>query len=259
MPDPSPKQFKGIALFTPGGDVIYCIDSNKQSRWHLQLCIALQQILGLSEPPHFLVPCYTATVDRWIDPITQQLQTIAETAPPILRYQPFLNALFGTETLIWQPASIQEGVCDPVVLATHRQQFPELWEPHDLIVPYEQAEIYLRSRSPQSSALDAPSSSQSATQGYVLRLFVSGNTITTERTLQNLHHLLEQFLNQPYTLKVIDVLQDPDQAERDLVAATPTLVKAWPPPVRRIVGNLDNANQLLHILNASSDWKEAPG
>ncbi|MFM7558989.1 MAG: circadian clock protein KaiB, partial [Cylindrospermopsis raciborskii] len=56
-----PQVFKGIALFTPGGDLIYCIDPSKQKRWHLHLCGVLQQILNLSEPPHFLVPCYTAT------------------------------------------------------------------------------------------------------------------------------------------------------------------------------------------------------
>ncbi|MDJ0558735.1 MAG: circadian clock protein KaiB, partial [Microcystis sp. M53599_WE4] len=33
-----PDIFKGIALFTPGGDLIYCIDPDKQTHWHLNLC-----------------------------------------------------------------------------------------------------------------------------------------------------------------------------------------------------------------------------
>jgi circadian clock protein KaiB len=59
--------------------------------------------------------------------------------------------------------------------------------------------------------------------------------------------VLEQSLSHPYTLKVIDVSQHPEQAELDQVSATPTLVKVYPRPVRRIVGDLDNVDQLLRI------------
>ena len=47
---PLPDFYKGIVLFTPGGDIIYTIDPNKQERWHLHLCLGLQEILGLPEP-----------------------------------------------------------------------------------------------------------------------------------------------------------------------------------------------------------------
>jgi len=65
--------------------------------------------------------------------------------------------------------------------------------------------------------------------------------------LQALHRVLEQSLSHPYTLKVIDVSQHPEQAELDQVSATPTLVKVYPRPVRRIVGDLENVDQLLRI------------
>ena len=64
LPESSPLAFKGIALFTPGGDVVYCIDPKKQNRWHVQLCGLLQYLLNLPELPHFLVPSYAATLDR---------------------------------------------------------------------------------------------------------------------------------------------------------------------------------------------------
>jgi len=79
-----PDIFKGIALFTPGGDLIYCIDPNKQTHWHLNLCAALQSALGLPEPPHFLVPSFTATIDRWRDPYSHRIHTRAEVYPPAL-------------------------------------------------------------------------------------------------------------------------------------------------------------------------------
>ncbi|HEY9642884.1 MAG TPA: hypothetical protein V6C57_20515, partial [Coleofasciculaceae cyanobacterium] len=89
--------FKGIALFTPGGDLVYCIDPKKQNRWHMQLCAVFQELLGLTELPHFLLPCYTATIDRWIDPHTQEIQTFAEASPLVLRHQALLNVLFNVD------------------------------------------------------------------------------------------------------------------------------------------------------------------
>lgn len=89
---------------------------------------------------------------------------------------------------------------------------------------------------------------QSKTKGYVLRLFVAGHSAATERILKNLHELLEKYLGNPYTLKVIDVLTNPEQAESDQVSATPTLVKVWPQPIRRIAGNLDNVEKILQML-----------
>lgn len=253
-----PLLFKGIALFTPGGDLIYCIDPNKQDRWHVHLCAVVQRMLGLPEPPYFLVPAYTATIDRWFDSRTQQIHTIAEAYPPVLRHQALLNAIFGTPELIWRYAPLADGVYDPLVLATHHRQFPQLWEDHDLVVRFEQAELLIQSnREPtwDSQAAIAPlsppapaSPTPTSSQGYVLRLFVSGINAATEQTLKNLHQLLEQSLRYPYTLKVIDITKHPEQAEIDQVAATPTLVKVWPHPVRRIVGELDNLNKVLQVL-----------
>jgi len=248
-----PQLFKGIALFTPKGDLIYCIDPNKQKRWHLHLCVALQEILGLAEPPHFLVPCYTATIDRWLDPQTQQVRVFAEAYPPVLRHQALLNALFETKHLVWQPVPITNGLCEPVVLAMHRRQFPQLWESHELIVRFDQNfsrwDNAVPRRSPDLDETTPPP--ERTAQGYVLRLFVSGHSAATERTLQTLHELLENSLHHPYTLKVIDILKHPEQAETDQVSATPTLVRVWPRPVRRIVGELNNVNRILQVLGAS--------
>lgn len=231
------KLFKGIALFTPGGDLIYCIDPDKQGRWHLHLCAALQEILELPEPPHFLVPVYTATIDRWIDPRTKQLRIAAEVYPPVERYQALLNAVFQAGNQIWQVAPWPEEFGDPIVLQTYRNQFPQLWEDHDLIVQLERTGFH-------------PHSQPTATSDYVLRLFVSGHSTATERTLQILHLLLEQSLNHPYTLKIIDVLKHPDQAEANFITATPTLVRIWPQPVRRIVGELDDIEKVMQILGS---------
>ncbi|MBW4516525.1 MAG: circadian clock KaiB family protein [Timaviella obliquedivisa GSE-PSE-MK23-08B] len=239
--------FKGIALFTPGGDLVYCIDRSKQSRWHLQLCSVFQEVLGLSEPPHFLVPCYAATFDRWLDPKTQTCRTVAEAAPFVLRHQALLNVLFG-EALTWHPADTEE-VCDLAVISTYQKQFPQLWEDHDLVIRYEKVEP-MPPEPGRITAAWSPMIPEVSPQGYVLRLFVAGSGSGTERILRKLHNLLDKSLHQPYTLKVIDVQKHPDLAEADQVTATPTLMRVWPVPIKRIVGELDDAQTILRILTA---------
>jgi circadian clock protein KaiB len=98
-------------------------------------------------------------------------------------------------------------------------------------------------RADQSSEVNSPQ-----TAGYALRLFVSGHSLATERTLATLHQLLERSVSHPYTLKVIDVLKHPEQAEVDQISATPTLIKVWPKPIRRIVGELNDVDMILRLL-----------
>jgi circadian clock protein KaiB len=298
-----PQLFKGIALFTPGGDLIYSVDPSKQEHWHLHLCASLQEILGLPEPPHFLVPGYTGTIDRWLDPYTQQMRTSAELYPPIQHHQALLNAVFGVRNLLWQVTPWREESCDPMVLETYRDRFPQLWQDHDWIIRCDRPDECLEQlsdanprhdhdssliQSPQTYAwsfperwtiqqtpwresshpssteidpLDSPNSDRESnpsqansipltTPSYVLRLFVSGHSGSTEHILKKLHQLLEQSLQHPYTLKVIDVFKHPEQAEANQISATPTLLRVWPPPVRRIVGDLNDLENLLRILIA---------
>lgn len=245
-----PQSFKGIALFTPGGDVVYCIDVHKQNRWHLQLCAVLQEVLELSEPPHFLVPCYAATIDRWLDPQTHQVQTVAEACPLVLQHQAILNALFDLGNWQWNMKSTHEAVCDPIVLATYRSQFPQLWKTHELIIPVDSRHSQLPAEHRSAGQPWSTTTPELSSPGYVLRLFVAGSNAATERTLQTVHQLLEQFLHQPYTLKIVDVLRHPEQAELDQVTATPTLMKVYPPPIKRVVGDFSSPEKILQVLNS---------
>nr|WP_044291332.1 circadian clock KaiB family protein [Rivularia sp. PCC 7116] len=238
-----PKLFKGIALFTPGGDLVYCIDSSKRGRWHSHLCGALQEILDLPEPPHFLVPLYTATIDYWLDPRTQQVRTFAEAYPAVIRYQALLNAVFNAGNLNWQKTPWHDGLCDSIVLATYRSSFEQLWENHDLIVRLE-----ISGKLGTDSPIFTPQKITPPSQPYILRLFVAGHTPNTENILQSLHELLEKYLGSPYTLRIIDVLTHPEQAEIHQVSATPTLVKVSPKPTKRIVGDMNNMDRILHML-----------
>ncbi|BBA80061.1 hypothetical protein RGRSB_1660 [cyanobacterium endosymbiont of Rhopalodia gibberula] len=241
--------FKGIALFTPGGDLVYCCDRTKRVKWHAHLCVALQELLHLPEPPHFLIPGYTATIDSWFSKTDDKVQTVAELYPPLRRYQPLLNSVFGMTDLTWQTATWQEEVCNPIILETYRDEFPQLWDNHDLIVSWDH---YCNQESQHQLVFSVSDETDHTKihQGYILRLFVAGNSTTTKQTLEIIHRLLEKELEHPYTLKVIDISKHPDQAETHHISATPTLIRVWPKPVRRIIGELEDPSRILQLVSS---------
>ncbi len=234
--------YKGIALFTPGGDIIYGKDVDKSKHWHLDLCEGLQELLTLDESPHFLVPTYTATVDQWLNGKSNQRKVSCEVYPLVQRYRPLLNVLFDLPARSrWAVLPWQEGYGDPRIIETYREQFPELWENHDLLVNL----ASLRETSkPPTPSLESPTT-------YILRLFVAGLSQGTMEALTTLHRLLEKKLSESYTLKVVDIVKHPEQAELNQVSATPTLVRVYPEPVRRIVGEWDNLDRILQLITAA--------
>ena len=83
---------------------------------------------------------------------------------------------------------------------------------------------------------------------YALRLYVSGRAsgVRAERTLVA---LCEAHLAGRYALEVIDVFEHPQRAEEERIFATPTLVRASPLPVRRLVGDLSDRARVLAYLD----------
>jgi circadian clock protein KaiB len=81
-----------------------------------------------------------------------------------------------------------------------------------------------------------------------LTLYVSGKTLRSERTIANVHRILDNEADAEYELTVCDVLEDPQAAEKDKVLATPTLILVSPPPGRRIVGDLSDTAKVLPYL-----------
>lgn len=83
---------------------------------------------------------------------------------------------------------------------------------------------------------------------YVLKLYVTGANPRTERAIGNLKRICDAELRGRHELTIIDVLEDPEAAERDRVLATPTLIKELPPPIRRVIGDLSDQDKVLLAL-----------
>ncbi len=80
---------------------------------------------------------------------------------------------------------------------------------------------------------------------YFLRLYVAGATARSRQALRRVYELCEIELKENYELEVIDVYQQPELARENQIVATPTLVKEFPLPVRRVIGNLLNTTSLF--------------
>jgi len=80
---------------------------------------------------------------------------------------------------------------------------------------------------------------------YFFRLYVAGATTRSRQALRRVYQLCEAELKDNYELEVIDVYQQPELARDNQIVATPTLVKKFPLPVRRFIGNLANITGLF--------------
>jgi circadian clock protein KaiB len=81
--------------------------------------------------------------------------------------------------------------------------------------------------------------------GYNLRLYVAGQTPKSVAAVTNLKKLCEKHLAGRYTIEVIDLMKDPALAKRDQIVAIPTLIRHLPEPLKRIIGDLSNAEKVL--------------
>ena len=80
---------------------------------------------------------------------------------------------------------------------------------------------------------------------YVLRLYVTGMTPRSTRAIANVRKLCEQYLEGAYELQVIDIYQQPQLAKGEQIFATPTLIKNLPLPLRKLIGDMSDAEKFL--------------
>ena len=88
---------------------------------------------------------------------------------------------------------------------------------------------------------------------YVLNLFVSGASPNSVRAIVNLKNICETYLPGRYSLEIIDVYQQGIVAKDAQIIALPLLIKKFPLPERRIIGDMSQTKKLLHGLGLEID------
>src|SRR5688572_2398557 len=91
--------------------------------------------------------------------------------------------------------------------------------------------------------------STAKTKKWQLRLYVAGQTPKSILALKNINKYCQEHLNGQYSIEVIDLLKNPQLAEGDQIFAIPTLVRKFPEPIRKIIGDLSNEERVLVGLN----------
>ena len=89
------------------------------------------------------------------------------------------------------------------------------------------------------------------TEPIRLTLYICGETIRSQNALRALDRI-RITLGQECEARVVDVVLNPAEAELVRILATPTLVRDFPLPTRRVVGDLDDLDQVRRILNLPS-------
>ena len=80
---------------------------------------------------------------------------------------------------------------------------------------------------------------------WELRLYVAGQTPNCVKAFSNLKKICETELKGRYSIEVVDLLENPRLARGDRIVAVPTLVRKLPPPVKKIIGSLQDTERVL--------------
>jgi circadian clock protein KaiB len=76
-------------------------------------------------------------------------------------------------------------------------------------------------------------------------------------SIRNLKEICEQYLGNRFELEVIDIYQQPERAQEAQIIAAPTLIKALPLPLRKLIGDLSNRADVLTGLGITARDKPA--
>lgn len=99
---------------------------------------------------------------------------------------------------------------------------------------------------------DGTSKDATAHKEYVLHLFVTGASPNSVRAINNLKTLCEAHLHGRYSLQVIDVYQQQAVAQKEQLIALPLLIRRFPLPERRLIGDMSETQKVLKSLGLQS-------
>lgn len=78
-----------------------------------------------------------------------------------------------------------------------------------------------------------------------LRLYLAGQTPKSILALCNLKRICEDYVHENYELEIVDLLNNPKLSEEDDIFLIPTLVRKYPKPVKKIVGDMTNSEEVV--------------
>lgn len=80
---------------------------------------------------------------------------------------------------------------------------------------------------------------------FHLKLFVSGASPNSVKAIYNLKEICEKYIKGDYNLEIIDIHQDAALAAREQIIALPLLIRKFPLPERKLIGDMSDVNKVL--------------
>lgn len=99
-----------------------------------------------------------------------------------------------------------------------------------------------------SDALEISRHAGQVKNKYALQLFITGATPNSTRAIANIRTICEEHLKGQYELEIIDVYQEKEMAAMNQVVALPMLIKRFPLPERKLIGDLSKTAKVLEAL-----------
>jgi circadian clock protein KaiB len=90
--------------------------------------------------------------------------------------------------------------------------------------------------------------SEIAGKAHVLQLFITGATPNSTRAIANIKAICEQHLKGKYELEIIDVYLEREMAAKNQIVALPLLIKRYPLPERKLIGDMSRTEKVLEAL-----------
>jgi len=87
----------------------------------------------------------------------------------------------------------------------------------------------------------------------ILKLFIAGETAPGKNAVMNLNEIINKTTGIEWCLEIIDIYKDPKSAIDGRIIAVPALIKASPPPIVKIIGDLSDTERILSLLEPADD------
>jgi circadian clock protein KaiB len=94
---------------------------------------------------------------------------------------------------------------------------------------------------PATHSFTAPTGAET----YSLALYITGPTPRSALAISAIRKICDAYLLGSYSLEIIDLTQEPLLARSEQIVATPTLIRRWPLPIRRFIGDMSLVERSL--------------
>ncbi len=81
-----------------------------------------------------------------------------------------------------------------------------------------------------------------------LRLYVAGNAANSVQAIANVRAICEEHFDAEQ-VEIVDLLEFPARGLVDGIIVTPTLIRLFPRPVQKIIGNLSDTSKVILALS----------